>query len=71
VQVAATLPENFIAFEYPWASPAWWYEIVEGLPSQIVKDGLIDVWDTPGLGVRFNVKAAKTHLAEEDKKFFD
>lgn len=71
VQVAATLPENFIAFEYPWASPAWWYEIVEGLPSQIVKDGLIDVWDAPGLGVRFNIKSAKTHLAEEDKKFFD
>jgi L-alanine-DL-glutamate epimerase-like enolase superfamily enzyme len=71
VQVAATMPENFIAFEYPWASPAWWYEIVEGLPSQIVKGGLIDVWDTPGLGVKFNIKSAKTHLAEEDKKFFD
>ncbi len=71
VQVAATMPENFIAFEYPWASPAWWYEIIEGLPDPIVKNGLIDVWDKPGLGVEFNVKAAKTHLTEEDKKFFD
>lgn len=71
VQVAATMPENFIAFEYPWASPAWWYEIIEGLPDPIVKNGMIDVWDRPGLGVNFNIKAARGHLAEEDKKFFD
>ena len=71
VQVAATMPENFIAFEYPWASPAWWYEIIEGLPDPVVKNGMIDVWDRPGLGVNFNIKAAREHLAEEDKKFFD
>ena len=71
VQVAATLPENFIAFEYPWASPSWWYEIVEGLPDPVVINGFIDVWDAPGLGVKFNIKSAKSYLAEEDKKFFD
>jgi L-alanine-DL-glutamate epimerase-like enolase superfamily enzyme len=71
VQVGAAMPENFIAFEYPLADPAWWYDIIEGLPNPIVKNGLIDVWDTPGLGVDFNVKAAKQYLAEEDKKFFD
>jgi hypothetical protein len=31
----------------------------------------IDVWDKPGLGVIFNVRAAKTHLTEEDRDFFD
>jgi len=42
-----------------------------GLPKQIVKDGLIDVWDRPGLGVNFIEKEAKKFLAEEDKNFFD
>ncbi len=71
VQVGATMPENFIAFEYPVATPAWWYDIVEGLPDPIVKKGLIDVWDRPGLGVEINAKAAKQYLADEDKGFFD
>jgi L-alanine-DL-glutamate epimerase-like enolase superfamily enzyme len=65
------MPENFIAFEYPVASPSWWYDIVEGLPNPIVKKGLIDVWDRPGLGVEINTKAARQYLSEEDKKFFD
>ncbi len=71
VQVCATLPHNFIAFEYPIGRPAWWYDIVEGLPDPIVKDGFIDVWERPGMGVEFNIEAAKTHLAEEDRDFFD
>jgi hypothetical protein len=29
------------------------------------------VWDRPGLGVTFNVQAAKPHLADEDRHFFD
>ena len=71
VQAGAAMPENYIAFEYPVADPAWWYDIIDGLPDPIVKNGLIDVWDRPGLGVDFNVKAAKAYLSEEDKKFFD
>ena len=51
VQVCATLPQNYVAFEYPTGDPAWWYDIVEGLPDQIVKDSEIAVWDRPGLGV--------------------
>jgi L-alanine-DL-glutamate epimerase-like enolase superfamily enzyme len=70
VQVAATLPDNFIAFEYPVGRPEWWYDIVEGLPSPIVRDGLIDVWDRPGMGVDFKVEAAQAHLQEEDNDFF-
>jgi L-alanine-DL-glutamate epimerase-like enolase superfamily enzyme len=71
VQVSATLPENFIAFEYPTGDPAWWYDIVEGLPNPIVNNGFIDVWDRPGMGVEFNVELAREHLTEEDRTFFD
>jgi L-alanine-DL-glutamate epimerase-like enolase superfamily enzyme len=44
---------------------------VEGLPNPIMKQGFIDVWDRPGLGVTFNIRAAKARLAEEDRQFFD
>lgn len=71
VQVSATLPENYIAFEYPVARPDWWYDIVEGLPNPIVKNSMIEVWDRPGLGVDFIVDKAQGYLREEDKDFFD
>ncbi|MCL5744893.1 MAG: mandelate racemase/muconate lactonizing enzyme family protein [Acidobacteria bacterium] len=71
VHMAAALPQNYIAFEYPLGQPEWWYDIVEGLPNPIVKRGFIDVWDKPGLGVTFNVQAAQAHLPDEDRRFFD
>ena len=43
VQVCATLPDNFIAFEYPVGDPDWWDDIVEGLPDPIVMDGMVAV----------------------------
>ncbi len=71
VQVAAALPQNYIAFEYPLGQPDWWYQIIDGLPDPIMKKGFIDVWDRPGLGVTFNIPAAKSHLSDEDRHFFD
>ena len=71
VQAGAAMPQNYIAFEYPLGQPEWWYEIVEGLPNPIVQNGFVDVWDRPGLGVTFNVQAAKAHLSDEDRNFFD
>ena len=71
VQVSATLPQNFIAFEYPAGDPAWWYDIVDGLPSPIVKDGHITVWDRPGMGVELVPERARRHLLPEDATFFD
>ncbi len=71
VQLAAALPQNYIAFEYPVAQPDWWYQIVDGLPDPIMKQGFIDVWDRPGLGVTFNIPAAKPRLSDEDRHFFD
>lgn len=71
VQVGAAMPQNYIAFEYPLGEPEWWYDIVDGLPDPIVKNGFIDVWDRPGLGVTFRVKEARVRLREEDRDFFD
>ena len=71
VQVAATLPHNLIAFEYPVADPAWWYDIVDGLPDPIVKGGMIDVWSRPGMGVELDPERARRYLSEEDAGFFD
>ena len=53
------------------ASPTWWYEIVDGLPNPIVKDGFIEVWDRPGLGVEIVPERARRHLLPEDATFFD
>jgi L-alanine-DL-glutamate epimerase-like enolase superfamily enzyme len=71
VQLAATLPDNYIAFEYPVGRPDWWYDIVDGLPDPIVEDSLIEVWDRPGLGVELNPDAASAYLPEGDEDFFD
>jgi L-alanine-DL-glutamate epimerase-like enolase superfamily enzyme len=70
VQVAATLPNNFIAFEYPVGKPDWWYDIVEGLPNPIVKDSYIEVWDRPGMGVDLIPEKAEQYLPEGDEDFF-
>lgn len=71
IQVCATLPENFIAFEYPVATPEWWSDIVTGLPTPIVENGFVSVLDRPGMGVDLLPEAAKKYLAEEDSDFFD
>jgi L-alanine-DL-glutamate epimerase-like enolase superfamily enzyme len=71
IQVCATLPSNYVAFEYPSGTDPWWYEIVEGLPKQIVRNGMIDVIDRPGMGVDLIPEAAKRYLGEEDAGFFD
>jgi L-alanine-DL-glutamate epimerase-like enolase superfamily enzyme len=71
VQVCAALPHNLIAFEYPAGKPEWWYDIVDGLPTPIVRDGMIDVWDRPGMGVEINPDRARRYLAKEDVGFFD
>ena len=71
VQVSATLPHNYIGFEYPVGNPPWWYDIVDGLPNPIVKDSFIEVWDRPGMGVELIPEEAKKYLREEDSDFFD
>ena len=71
VQVCATLPHNFIAFECPKGDPDWWYDIVDGLPDPLIVNGAIEVWDRPGMGVDLNAEKARRYLREEDAGFFD
>lgn len=71
INVCATMPANYVAFEYPSGTDPWWYDIVEGLPKKIVNNGLIDVIDRPGMGVDLIPEAAKKYLAKEDAGFFD
>jgi L-alanine-DL-glutamate epimerase-like enolase superfamily enzyme len=70
IQVSATLPNNFLAFEYTTGDPAWWYDIVDGLPEIIVRDGFVEVLDRPGMGVDIIPEAAQPYLAEDDLDFF-
>lgn len=70
-QVSATLPNNFLAFEYTTGDPDWWYDIVEGLPQQIVRDGFVEVPDRPGMGVDIIPEAARPYLGEDDRDFFN
>lgn len=71
VQVAATMPQNYIAFEYPTGRPEWWYDIVDGLPDPIVKNSYIDVWDRPGMGIELIPEKAKPYLPAGDEDFFE
>jgi L-alanine-DL-glutamate epimerase-like enolase superfamily enzyme len=71
VQVCATLPDNFIAFEHPFIEPDWWRSIVTGLPDPLVRNGTIAVPEGPGLGIEFDVEAARSHLPAEYADFFD
>jgi len=71
IQVCATLPDNYIAFEYPTGNPAWWYDIVDGLADPIVVDGHIAVGARPGIGLDFIVDRARVYLSAEDQGFFD
>jgi len=64
------MPQNYIAYEYPYANPTWWYDIVDGLPDPLLRDGHVKVWDAPGIGVTFNVNKATKYLRPEDKDFF-
>ena len=71
VQLAATLPDNYIAFELPSGDTKWWYEILTGLDSLTVEDSHIVVPENPGLGVSFIEDEAARYLTEADQGFFD
>jgi L-alanine-DL-glutamate epimerase-like enolase superfamily enzyme len=68
VQASSTLPENYIAFEYPQIDPRW-HSLVTGLPNLKVRNGFIDVPMGPGLGVNLNEKAVRKHLREGETYF--
>ena len=71
VQLAATLPDNYIAFELPSGDTKWWYEILNGIEHLVVEDSHIVVPDLPGTGITFKEQAAIRYLRDEDRGFFD
>jgi L-alanine-DL-glutamate epimerase-like enolase superfamily enzyme len=71
IQVCATVPDNFIAFEYPARFEPFWYDITEGFDRMPVKNGMIDVPDRPGMGVELIPEAAKPYLGEGGEGFFE
>ena len=68
--VCSTMPQNYIAYEFPGINPGWWIDIVEGVPDNFLRGGHVAVWDAPGVGVTFNVNKATKYLSSEDKDFF-
>lgn len=71
VQVCATLPNNLIAFEYCKPLADWWLDTIDGLPEELIVDGHIKVWDSPGIGVVLNEEKTRPYLDPEDLDFFD
>ncbi|MFW5737537.1 MAG: mandelate racemase/muconate lactonizing enzyme family protein, partial [Spirochaetota bacterium] len=63
----------YAASECPSAAAAtdWWADIVDWMPDPVVRDGHVEVWDRPGLGVSLVPEKAAKHLRDEDKDFFD
>ena len=50
VHVGAAIPQ-LMAMEFHSADVPYWQNIVRGLPKPFIKDGFIDVPDSPGLGI--------------------
>jgi L-alanine-DL-glutamate epimerase-like enolase superfamily enzyme len=48
---SAAATENFLALEYHSVDVPWWDDIAQGLPRPLVKDGFIEIPDSPGLGI--------------------
>ena len=71
VQLAATLPDNYIAFELPSGDTEWWYEILNGIEHLVVEDSHIVVPDLPGIGITFKKQEAIRYLRDDDRGFFD
>ena len=64
VHMAATIP-NFISMEHHAMEMPWWSDIVTGIEKPIIrKGGVINVPDTPGLGIELNEEIIKKHMRE-------
>ncbi|NOZ28344.1 MAG: mandelate racemase/muconate lactonizing enzyme family protein, partial [Chloroflexi bacterium] len=66
IQVCATLPDNFIAFELPVVQPEWKGLITGIIHEDMIRDGVIQVPDVPGLGVDLVEDEVRRILGRED-----
>jgi L-alanine-DL-glutamate epimerase-like enolase superfamily enzyme len=61
VHMISTIKE-FISMENHAVDIPWWGDLVTGVPKPIVKDGYIEVPNTPGIGVELNEEVCREHL---------
>jgi gluconate/galactonate dehydratase len=60
---SAAATENFLALEYHSVDIPWWDDLSNGLPKPLVKDGYIEIPDSPGLGIEsLNDEVIQKHL---------
>ncbi|GAB4564717.1 MAG: mandelate racemase/muconate lactonizing enzyme family protein [Anaerolineae bacterium] len=71
IQVCATLPDNFIAFELPAVLPEWKGLITGVVHEDMIQDGLIQVPDVPGLGIDLVEDEIRRVLGRDDTYLTD
>ena len=72
INVCATLPANYIAFEYPERlRPVVERHRHRPAQSRSSRTSMVDLLEAPGLGLDIDAEGAKKYLAEEDAGFFD
>lgn len=65
VHTAAALP-NVLALEYHSVDVDWWNDIALGIANPLIKNGFIEVPDTPGLGIEaLNEELIAEHLHKD------
>lgn len=68
----AAATENFIVLENHSVDLEWWSDLVVGLESPLIKDGYMEVPETPGLGFTdINLEALQKCLHPDDPMCFD
>lgn len=65
----AAATENFIALEHHSVDNPWWEDLVSGLEKPMVRDGYVEVPDTPGVGLELNEEVVKEHLKKGEELF--
>lgn len=68
----AAATENFLVLENHSVDLPWWSDMVEGLPTPLIKDGFMQVPETPGLGfTNINEDLCREHLDPDAPVYFD
>jgi L-alanine-DL-glutamate epimerase-like enolase superfamily enzyme len=68
----AAATDNFLVLENHSVDLPWWNELIVGLPNPLIRDGYIDVPETPGLGFSdINLELFREHLNPDDPILFE
>ena len=67
----AAATENFLVLENHSVDHPGWNELIVGLPNPLIRDGYIQVPETPGLGFSdINEEVARAHIDPRDPGYF-